>query len=179
MINLIPPEGHRVAKREYLLRVGATFGFLFGVTLLLITIAHIPMYVLVDAQIQNIDASVAQYKDNRETTREIDEEVERTKAVLGQLSSVVDAVSVTTLLSEVRRVAPDNITLKSFMIKTDDAGDMSIYVQGIAPTREALATFKVALEGTEMFEEAHIPISDLARDTNLPFAITIALRTDT
>jgi Tfp pilus assembly protein PilN len=179
MINLIPPDGQKVLKTEYVLRVGATFGILFGVVLLLVVVAHIPTYVLVDAQIKSLDTSMVQYNNEREDTRELDEEVKRAKTITAQLGVTDDTISATALLTELQRVMPNAITLKSFAMQTDDKGDATVQVQGIAPTREALAAFKVAVENSEMFAEAQIPISDLAKDTDLPFAVTITLEPET
>lgn len=179
MINLIPPEGLRVVKMEYFLRVGATFCFLFGFTILLITVALIPTYVLVDAQIKTIENSTAEYQKQNETLTTLDQEVRTTMLVVNKLKGGNNTITSSQVIGAIYQSAPSGIVFKSFLVEQDDAGMVSVQARGVAPTREVLVKLKTTLESAELFEEAVIPIGDLARDTNLPFVITISLAKET
>jgi len=83
------------------------------------------------------------------------------------------------VISEIRKANPGRISYKQFTINTDEQGVIEeVLVQGVSPTRSELAQYKVSLEDNPLFESAEVPISDLARDANLPFVITITLSQD-
>lgn len=177
MINLIPPEGHKTVKREYLLRVGATFGFLFGWVVIFLTVALIPTYVLINAQI-NAFALEDTTKGKEDSFKKAEEEVHTTETVLTQLKTVAPRVSASTVIAEIQHRAPASIVFRRFSFgETKGVIDM-VQVQGVAPTRESLAQLKSALEASEMFRSAEVPISDLARDAELPFVITVTVSPD-
>ncbi len=174
MINLIPPGGHAVMRREYLLRVSATVSFLFTGVFVFLTIALIPTYVLVEAQI-NTFALDERDNSKEDALKNAEAEVSRVKAILTQLKSTPDTITASDVIDEVRKSASPNIFFKTFDVNASAGIIESIHVQGIAPTRETLAGLKRALEESKIFLRAEVPISDLARDADLPFAITITL----
>lgn len=175
MINLIPPQGRALMKREYMFRVGATFCILFGWLALFFAVAHIPTYVLVKAQIQNIDA-VAQRESSRdEEIKQSEAEVRAAQAVIMQLRAVKESRKVADIVGEVHRLANDSIRLHTFVLTDLEEKTSVIQVQGSATTREEFVAFKDALEASLFFARAEIPISDLARDTDLPFMMTLTL----
>lgn len=175
MINLIPPKGHKSVKLEYVLRVSATLGFLFAGVLVLLSVAMIPTYVLVDAQIEAFKTEKAQLEQSDETLFLADQEVTLTKEILAQMKRAPKHLFASNVIDEVRQAAPPSIRFTSFIIDTEAGAIDDIKITGQAPTREQLAALKSALEATDMFDTAQVPIADLARDENLPFAITVTL----
>lgn len=177
MINLIPLEGKKSAKREYMLRLGATFCFLFGFVTLLLAAAHIPTYVLIQAQISTIEADAGRGTDKVEAIKQADEEVRKIGVVIAQLKKTHDTLHKSDVVTEIERHISDTIVLKNFSIDITGQKTDMIQVQGTATTREALAQFKSALEASPLFSKAEVPISDLVRDTDLPFTVTLQLET--
>lgn len=175
MINLIPPEGQKVVKREYIFRVGGTLAFLFGGVLVALAIAFIPTYVLVDAQIKTLLAEAKRDKVEAESFAEADAEVKMTKSLIRQLRSLPPGIMVSGAIGVIQNLAPFGVTLGTFVVDEKDGKIESIKVQGTATTREALIRFKNALEASDMFAKAEVPIADLARDIDLPFMITLTL----
>ena len=173
MINLIPPEGYKMMKREYLLRVGAVYCFLFSVVCVLIGTALIPMYVLVRAEINEMSLESVREQGTAEMLRNVDATITITNSVLSQLTTKERTFLVSAAIDEIQRLAPEGVTFETFYIDgaRDDAE--KIQVQGASPTREKLAQLKTLLEASEMFQTVEVPISDLARDVNLSFTITI------
>lgn len=160
-------------------RVIATMGFLFGFVVLVLGVAHIPTYILVGAQIQALEV-VAEEESSREAqVNEAEEEVNRMKSIIDQLKTTEESSGVVPLIDEIDSLAPNQVALRSFTLNSDSkSGKLEeIQVQGVAQNREALAAFKNLLEASENFSQADIPISDLARESNLTFTVTISLVT--
>lgn len=176
MINLIPPEGKKVLKREFILRVSGTSAFLLGIVCLILVGSLVPTYVLTSAQIQEYEKRIETVGDTTQKYKEAEQEIKKIGEVLTQLKSGSSTRPSTELFREVERLASPGIVFKSFQINTDKRVGDSLLVQGVAPTRESLVVFKNALKTSSLFEKADIPISDLARDVELPFTITISLK---
>lgn len=176
MINLIPPQGQRVARQEYMLRVTSTFFILFGILGLFLTVACIPTYVLITAQMKVIDAENQQNAPNQETVRKAENEVLQANNIVAQLKASPSSNSYITYIEEILKTAPEGISFKTFTLGTTGGVFDMIQVQGTASTRETLSRFKTALEATDMFTKAEVPIADLVRETNLPFVIAITVK---
>lgn len=176
MINLIPPEGYRMVKREYLLRVGAVYGFLFSAVCIFVGVALVPMYVLVGAQIKDVEIEMSHMKDTNEVLKNADKEVTVVGGVLTQLKVEESEFSISAAIGEIQKNAPEGVIFKTFYIDGSKIGGLVIQVQGVSPTREKLIQLKVKLEALDLFQTVQVPISDLARDVELPFAITILPR---
>ncbi|QQR64766.1 PilN domain-containing protein [Candidatus Kaiserbacteria bacterium] len=177
MINLIPPAGYKVLKREYLLRIGASFSFLMAVVLFILTVSLAPTYILTSAQIADYETRISSVEDEAAVFKEAERQVTEAHIVLAQLQTTGNTVVTSDILHEIENVAPEGISFKTFSISASGQNaTQTVQVQGVAPTREALVQFKNALENTTLFDKAEVPIADLARDANLPFAITISLQ---
>lgn len=175
MINLIPPEGHRALKREYRLRVGATLALLFAGVALLLAAALIPTYILVGAQINAFAIEGEEEGDKEDALTDITNELELTKELLTQLKVPQTGVPTSFIIEEIQNKIPEGVTFDTYYTAPGPDGFERVHVQGTATTREALARFKQELESSPMFETAEVPISDLARETNLTFTVTITL----
>ncbi len=181
MINLIPPEGYQMVKREYLFRVGAVYGFLFSFVFLLITASLIPLYVLVDGQRKDISLEAVEESNTAEQFQNTTAIIEKTNSVLTQLSLPEPPFLISSAINEIQKRAPEGVSFKMFSIdivdnnakKKTNNTTQNIQVQGKATTREKLAQLKTSLEDSELFETVEVPISDLARDVDLSFSITI------
>lgn len=175
MINLIPKEAHLVIRHEYRYRVIGTFSFLFGVVFLIFGIALIPKYILINTQIKEFELDIEKESGKASTVYNYSAEIERSNLIIGQLKkqSFRD-VEVTTFIREIEKIAPPDITFRGFSVKEgDNASITAIEVQGTAPTRESLALFKENVKQSPLFESAEVPLSDLARKTEIPFTSTL------
>jgi hypothetical protein len=175
MINLIPPIGKTALKHEYVLRVASVYGFLLTGVFIASTILMVPTYVLVSAQMsgaQDVSAGVEETKAAFDTAFS---EIKVANTIMAQLRREQSVVPVSAIIEEVVRVAPAGIRFSTFIITRVVGGEEQMQVQGVATNRIALASFKNTLEASPLFLTALVPIADLARDTNLPFLITITL----
>ena len=175
MINLIPPQGHKVIKREYLLRVTATLSMLFGAVGIILAIGCVPVYVLVNAQINALTIATEKERVEDVSLGDAEEEIRTTKEILGQLHSVTGDTRASELLHEVEELAPTGISFRNFTMGYEKSTVHTIAVEGTATTRETLIRFKKDLETSSTFQSAEVPIAELAKDTNLPFSMSITL----
>ncbi len=176
MINLIPPEGEKAVRREYQLRTGATGAFLIGFVFLILSGSLLPTYILTGVHIQEYQEKVDAEKDVAQVFQDAEKEVKSSEELLTQLKSGSTSRSVSELIRAIEGKTPQGITYKALQMNTAKRTADTFLVQGIASTREDLVRFKNTLKEVPLFDKVEIPIADLARDTALPFAITITLK---
>lgn len=172
MINLIPPEAERVVKREYLFRVGGTLSLLVGATFVVLTVALVPTYVLIGAQI-NTSVRETETSGEDEAFREADAEVKTTRELVRQLGGETKGPRTSEAIEAIEALAPAGITLSTFIVEDGKGTIVRVQIQGTATSRETLASYRTAIEGSPLFAKAEVPIADLARDVDLPFTITV------
>lgn len=175
MINLIPPEGQKRLKREYMLRVAIVFSILFGFVFLLLSVALIPTYVLVSAQIRALSVETTQEESKNDLFKTVEEETKNIEKIVAQIDKVNSTILVTPLLAEVEEQTPPGVVVRSYNVSEEGGVIQKIQLQGVATTREALVRFRDNLEASDRFKKAEVPLADLARDSNLPFNIIVLL----
>lgn len=174
MINLIPPAGHRAVRKEYLVRVSATYCFLFAAVFILLTISLIPTYVLVQAQMRAFDAEASVEAEGGDI-KIVEEDMVRTEAILTELRKTPTTPQMSAIIREIERAATPGISFRNFSLQYAAEGLDPILVQGTAARREELVALKQAIEAHELFESAEVPLADLAKERDVPFTITITL----
>jgi Tfp pilus assembly protein PilN len=175
MINLIPPKGHVSLKHEYVLRVVSVYALILTGVFVAGTLLTIPTYVLVSSQLNAVRSDNAHIEVITETYNDALAKIQSANTLMAQLRGTVSRRETSNIIEEVIRVAPGGITLHTFHVSREEGDIKSINVQGLAKTRNALATLKNELEASPLFLTATIPISDLARESDLPFVVTVAL----
>lgn len=157
------------------MRVGASYCLLFGFVALLLGAAHVPTFILINAQIQAVELTAEKEAAKEDIIKQADEDVKHTQVLLAQLKKTVVRQREIDIVSEIEKSTSENVELKNFSIDNMGVKTDSILVQGVAKTREDLARFKSALVASPMFDKAEVPIADLVRDTDLPFTVTLTL----
>lgn len=176
MINLIPPAGYTKVRKEYMLRMLATYFLLLSAVLILLTVALIPTYVLVRAQMND---SVAHDKAGEEdtTVAQIESEITRTQGMITEFKKRTTTPDMSVFIHAIEKSAPSGIVFKNFTLGYTKNKITPIQLQGTAERREDLVAFKQALEKDALFASATVPIADLARERDVPFTMTITVAT--
>lgn len=157
----------------------STLFLLYGGVLVILSVALVPTYVLIGAQIKTSVLEARKLGEEDATFAAADIEVRMAKEVISQLNTSPQGTTpLTSVVKEVRSLAPDGVQFKNFVV-VEEAGVVKVHVQGQASTREELASFKNKLQESALFENAEVPIADLARDVDLPFTVTVTLALNT
>ncbi len=175
MINLIPPNGHTALKHEYVLRIASVYGFILGGVFLASAALMVPTYVLTSAQLKTAHQSNEEMELTKAAFAEAADEIKRVNAVMSVLRIEENPIVYSEIIEEVIRSTSEGITLATFRAAQVNTTLNTVVVQGTASNRRSLSSFKDALEASPLFETAQLPISDLARDTNLPFMVTLTM----
>ncbi len=158
------------------MRVASACCFLLGSVSFVLAGAFLPTYILTSAQIGEYEARIASEGDTTILFAEAENEVNTTNTLLAQLRTSSHRIPASHILEEIHSVAPEGITFMTFQLQGVGQVPELVQVQGKATTRDVLIRFKKALEASTLVQSVEIPIGDLARDANLPFAVSIMLK---
>lgn len=173
MIDLLPPEGRKIVDRSYRLRIGSTFIILAMIVVVLLCVSLVPTYIFTYYQNRAFTLDGYRKSTNTEAYTLIEGALKKTQGELTQLSTTRSLTPVSEVVDAVHELAQSGVTLSHVSVEAPNGVVKSLIVRGTADTRETLAVFADALEASPYFESVQVPISDLARDRQLPFTLEI------
>ena len=172
MINLIPPVARKKVAREYWLRVTAVACFAVGTVSLIAGVLLLPTYVLIQLQIDVQKSSADTLTD---TASSYDVSAAQLIAASRQAQILVDRSQlaiVSNYVETIETIAGSDITvIDTEYMQGEEADQVSI--SGQAATRQALVNFRDQLEANPQFEAVDLPISNLIKDRDILFTITM------
>lgn len=173
MFTLLPEQNKKSLFKEYRLRL-FTVIFLFLTAFCLISTAllfpsYISLYfergVLEDESARvGMEIKVKNEKGIVETLARINHTL---AAVKPQQSGVLQVTKV--ILDKL----PSGISIDRFVYTRGEKADSSLSLQGVAETRSELITFSRELEKQPDFSKVDLPISNLAKQSDVPFTLTV------
>lgn len=175
MTNLIPPHARINVIREYWLRVATVWALLLSCAVVAISALLIPTYVSLQSQISFLKSSESTLTEDHKDVSSIESVIERTNALALQLAAPDAMLSIGKVIDAVNDSVPPGVTLRTYRVVRNGTSIDSVEVQGVASSRTALADLKTRIEAHALFTDANVPISDLIKESNLPFAIVITL----
>ena len=180
--NLLPPERLRALTRDYYLRLGVVALWLVTALTLVAAVLLVPSFLLVSASKEEKEARLATLSASFATVDEagLSTRLATLSAHTETLSALEANGSVSDLLRATLLVAHPGITLSeiAYAPATDasPARGGTITLTGIAESRGVLRNYQLALQKAPFAEAANVPVSAYAKDTNIPFIVTLILR---
>lgn len=161
---------------EYWIRVVSVWFSLLAVAALILAVLNVPVYILIQNQLQTYSSLYEDASAQNTSFEQIESEIvlANNTAVLLATAQKVDPI--VKYLELVDANTNENVTLNSYkLLRTGNViGD--IVISGVAADRESLVDFSSSLEDIEDFVSAEIPLSNLAKDRNIPFTINVVLK---
>lgn len=176
--NLVPIERRRAFFRVYLLRLGVVISVLATALTAAAGVLLIPSYVY----LVSVERTKTDRLANIETTLASGDEAQLSER-LAALSSDADILftlrdtpSASATLRSLLGVSRPGIVLAGVSYVPDDGGKRgTLAVTGTAETRSALRAYQLALQSAPFAHGAELPVSAYAKDSNIPFTVTVTL----
>lgn len=170
--NLIPIVEKKALKHEYRMRlviVGCflmSTAFVFGIGELFPSFIH--SYTEERSRLSAVN-SIKKDNDNNGITN-IDKALTTDAATVDILASGLKDTKLSTLLQSIISLRGQT-HISTFGITRSAPQEVSIDIQGVAPTREALLSFKSRLESYNSGKKIDFPPSQLVKSSNINFSI--------
>ncbi|HVU06464.1 MAG TPA: PilN domain-containing protein [Candidatus Paceibacterota bacterium] len=173
MFTFLPRSYRPEVEKEYRKRVFAV-AFALGAVLMLSAAAlAAPSYIILSAK--RAAASLSATKTTAagaEGNASLESRIRDIKAKIGVLKTVADSKSIVSVLDRLVGQITPGIILTGMTLKRSE-GPGGILVSGSAATRDALVAFSKSLQGEPSFQNVALPVSSLAKSSNIGFSITI------
>ena len=176
MVNLIPPSAKKGVAIEYWLRVFTVWSIIATVVALLLTITFLPVRVLVEAKInayqESADVASEKIASYEAASVELNRSTKQAQLLIANtkqksLSKIIELFS--SMEGEGIEISSINVT----RIETDQIDPVQL--EGSARDRQALADFRDRLLAQEEIDAVDFPISNLAKDSDIFFSITVTM----
>lgn len=176
MINLIPQSAKSSITREYWTRVFTVWLFILGGVTFIITALLIPVLVLVNTQISAYEetAKAALSEVNKYDLSST--ALVRASQDAAKIIRMQDAPRFTEYITLFESLQNDAITIERFEFTKQGDALSPVSISGKAETRQALADFREALLEHDRIDTVILPISNLAQDKDINFAITVTMK---
>lgn len=171
--TLIPAADRKRIHREYALRAIIVAIGVLSVAILAGAVSLFPSYL-----------RAYQYNKSTSTSLKImrasavDQDLDKAKnelthdsLLLARLADTTGEVKLSDII-ETMSLVRQNVIINSMTLVLSDPKTIAIKIGGIAPTRDALLSFRVRLEQMLGGTKVDIPIDQLAKNTNLPFNLS-------
>lgn len=175
MINLVPPSAKKQIVIEYWLRVLTVWLTLLSIVALVGVALMFPVYVLVKSQVdvyrasaETAQAKIAVYEN---VSSDLVQASQQARLILesrknGSLSSYVYLFG---------SLETSDLSITSITVNRGTTGIDPVTLSGVAADRQALADFRDRLLALEEVETVDFPISNLAKDRDIPFNMMVTL----
>jgi len=178
LTNLLPPERQRFLSRDYVIRVGTVIAVLVTALILSAAALLIPMYVYLNGNESTKKADLARIKASLSSADEVELSARLSilSANAATLVALSNSISVSAVIREILSISHPGIIISgvSFTPSANN-GQRTVVIIGSSATRDSLRSYQLALQGAPFARSAILPVSAYAKDSNIPFAITITL----
>jgi len=175
MINLIPPHARKTVKVEYWIRVISVWMLLFACACLIVCILFVPSAVVIRSEILLVESSFQDASDRNSAYKQLEDDIKIANSISTQLTTRPDDGLFTKLTSELRGLMQPGVVLDSISLGRTEGVVETVKITGEAGSRTYLASLKDRIEAHPSFESADLPLSNLAKDIDIPFSITIVI----
>ncbi|MDP2594232.1 MAG: hypothetical protein Q8P36_02760 [bacterium] len=177
-LNLLPAGRIRARLWRYISRLGTVATYLALALVVVAGILLIPTFVFLQnaettkqARLASIE-SVLSSSDEAALAARLSA-LSRDAAILASLATTPSAID---LIRQALAVRRSGITLSGITYApTKGSRSSTLMLSGTAASRNGLRAYQLALAITPEFANADLPVSSYAKDSDIPFTITITL----
>lgn len=175
MFNLLPKTEKEAIRREYRIRLATVVLWFSFATLVIGSLLLLPSWFL-SAQKEKVAQSrfdALSQSIERRGAAGLEGVLLATKKQLELLAREAPKGLLYELIGAIASRRPKNISFESITV-TDRSGEKrGIAVTGLARDRDSLVLFSRALEGLPFLERVELPLSSLAKESDIPFSLNV------
>lgn len=173
MFTLLTPEQKKKVLLEYRMRLVTIFLASFLVLVITGLALLVPTYL--EAKGKLSDANLRKQQLENLIKDKSDENLSKAIKDLKQnlVAASLEDRSLLGVMKEIIDVKPATLSIISLNYAYSLEGNSTIEISGIAPTRKTLTDFVRLLEKNSKFKQVNLPISNLAKDSEIDFELNI------
>lgn len=157
------------------MRAATVWFFLWSVAILLGMFILIPPYVLTHSQVSAYKDSAASASEKIANYETLSKELARSGTWAQMMKDNFSLTSTSEYIALFRSLERDGIEITQIVIKRGEKGVEPIVISGTADNRQALAAFRDNVMTQEMVASVDLPLSNLAKDRDIPFEVRVTI----
>jgi hypothetical protein len=172
--TFLPYNEQRAIKREYRVRAAIVLLFFLSVAIIVGVGSLFPAYIHASQEEASRLRDVAALKNADETKalESTEKDLEESTILMSNLASSTETGPFSEAIATIAAIRGP-VAITSFAVEQPSPSIVSIIIQGQAPTRDALLAFKNRLDGLAPGTSVDLPISELARDSDIQFSVQV------
>ncbi len=171
--TLLPLHERILLRREYHVRITIVFLFMVCVSLLVGIASILPTYTsALNMESEILNKTVKTKDDSSQEVKEFQKNVARSLALLDSIDKGKDSVIFHDVIAGLISLR-GTLKYNNFSISKTGTTTYAISLQGYAPNRNALLAFKTSFESLNPDNKVDLPVSELAKSTNIQFSIQL------
>lgn len=175
MINLIPTAAKQNVIFEYWIRVGTVWLWLFITAMVVSILLLLPVYVLITTQISVYRDSANEAIEKMATFENVSLELAQATRQAQLIMSSDQQATLSELIYLFRSLEGQGVELSDVSMTRMATGIAPIAIAGLAVDRRSLSDFRDRLLASDRISTVDLPISNLARDRDIQFSMTVTL----
>lgn len=177
MINLIPNQEKKKMVKDFYFRLAFLSVCMLSIAVFIAVLSLLPAYFF-----SNSKNSVANKKLEIQKNDPMPLFDQETSTVVQDINTKIIVIenaeknkfSITEkVINAIFLKKNANIKITQISYERGALGAKKVSIVGVAPSREALVSFRRALEGSTAFKSVELPISNLVKDSNIQFFINL------
>ncbi len=174
--TFLPNSERTQIYREYSVRVVAIFSVAIAVAVAVGAAALFPAFMRASTVERSaLDAIAAGKAGSPSDAQVMQDELSADGKLLAALSGSRSASRLSNALRQIALVR-SRVSLSAISVARADAGSVDAVLQGTAPTRDELLSFKARLEGIAPGAVVDLPLSQLAQSTDISFSLHLTAK---
>lgn len=175
MINLIPQKAKRNLSIEYWIRVVSVWFTTWAVSLCIGASVLLPTYVLIGSQIDVYEASATAASEKVADYENVSTALVQASLQAKMIMSEMRAPLFSEYITLFEELQGEDVSLTQVSMDRNGGEVSPVALNGVADNRQSLASFRDRLLASEEVVSVDLPISNLARDKDIPFTLTVTL----
>jgi hypothetical protein len=175
MQHTLLPLHERVAlRREYRVRAAIVFCFTVSLAILLGIAAMFPAFLRASTEARSAEQTAVSLEKEKKNNglSLIQQSVAQSQKLLVSFTGKTMTTKKSAIIESIVSMRGAN-KLNSIQILQSGTSTVTVSLQGFAPTRDGLSAFKGRLESSVPGNKVDLPISELAKSTNIPFSLRL------
>jgi hypothetical protein len=177
MPNLLPQKEKKSLENQYYSKL-IILGFIgLVITALLSGILLFPSLLLSKAKLEavNYELEVLKLSVGHQESRNIEQEINKINIYSRAANALIKSPVINDYLDEILSAQPQGLKIKTINYRKVSANGAELTLAGNSSTRERLVLFVEELKNNERFSKVELPISNLAKDRDVDFNLTIVM----
>jgi hypothetical protein len=176
-INLLPPERRTLHTRDYYYHLGVIVLAVVSTVTVVAAIQLFPAYIFLAKDVQLKESQLMALGVNASTTEQgVGDRLEALSTKTTVAATTKNAPVVSAMFRALLDVARPGVSVSGINYTQGASPKPStLLVMGVATTRDALHKYQLALQGAPFATAASLPVSAYAKDSSIPFSITVSL----